>query len=239
MVSRVWVINSVLAIALVICLINIRDVWHTGTQVFPEKESAVKRKKSMQIKKFPENVLLKASDYQNVVEKNLFSPDRVPASPEIEADEPEIREEVRISGKKVVLYGVIMIDNYKKALTNNPADRTSDLRWVREGEQIGNLKVRQILEDNILLADEEGSYRVLLYDPEKVSKMSAKSVRQNDKNTQPQVIMAGKKNIIAKNIIAKKKINKQDNHAKKVTTSTDDEYEIIDTPFGEIKRKRR
>ena len=234
MVSRVWVINSVLAIALVICMSNIWEVWHADTQVFPVKRTAVKEKEPLQIKKFPEHNVLKESAYQNVVDKNLFSPDRAPASPEIEADEPEILEEVRIPGKKVVLYGVIMVDDYKKALTNNPADRESDLRWVREGEQIGNLKVRQILEDNILLVDEEGSYRVLLYDPEKVSKMSAKPVRQNDKDDQPQVIIAGKKNIPAKKII-----NEPKKHVEKVTTSKDDEYEIIETPFGEIKRKRR
>jgi len=236
MVSRVWVINSVLAIALVICMSNIWEVWHTGTQAFSVKRSVVKEKVPTQIKKFPEHDVLKESDYQNVVEKNLFSPDRVPAPAENETADPEIKEYVRISGEKVVLYGVIMVDDYKKALINNPGDRKTGAknRWVCEGEQIGNLTVRQIQQDEILLVDGSERYRVLLYDPEKVSKMSDKSVRQNDKDAQPQVIMAGKKNIIPN-----KRINKQDNHAKKVTTSTDDEYEIIDTPFGEIKRKRR
>ncbi|MBC2714682.1 MAG: hypothetical protein HF978_05165 [Desulfobacteraceae bacterium] len=232
MVSRVWIINSVLAIALVICLMNIWDVWHTSTQVFPEKRSAVNDKKAIQIKKSPESKVLSASAYQSVVDKNLFSPDRAEAPPESGVAEPEIQD-VRISGEKVVLYGVIMIDDYKKALINNPGDRKTDSknRWVSEGEQIGNLTVRQIQEDEILLVDGSNSYRVLLYDPDKASKISGKSGGQSKEDAQPKVISTG-----AKPVAVKKRIPKR---TEKVTISADGKYEIIDTPLGKIKRKRK
>lgn len=231
MVSRVWVINSVLAIALVICINNIWDVWHAGTQVFPDKRSVVNEKEPMPIKKFPGNIVLKASDYQNVVEKNLFSPDRIPAPVETELLESEVEEEVRISGEKVALYGVIILDDYKKALTNDPADRGSSLRWVREGEKIGNLTVLQIAEDNIQLSDEEKIYRILLHDPKKVKKAGVKSDGKPAKKTQPKVIGAGVKSQAVN--------NKKTQQKAKASASSDDEYEIIDTPFGPMKKKRK
>ncbi len=133
-----------------------------------------------------------------------------------------------------MLYGVIMVDDYKKALINNPGDQKTGAknRWVSEGEQIGNLKVRQIRQDEILLVDGSNSYRVLLYDPDKASKISGKSGRQSNKNVaQPKVISAG-----AEPKVVKKKKPKQ---TEKVTISADGQYEIIDTPLGKIKRKRK
>ncbi len=236
MISRVWVINSVLAIALAICLMNIWDVWHTSTQVFSEKRSAINDKEAIKIKKTIESKVLNESAYQRVVDKNLFSPDRAPAPPEIEADEPEIAD-ARISGKKVVLYGVIMIDNYKRALISIPGDRRTDSknRWISEGEQIGNLKAQQIQEDEILLGDGADKYRVLLYDPDKAAAKTSRKTGGSKKETaQPKVVTAGEKARAGGN-----KMDKQNNRAGKVTKSSDDEYEMIDTPFGIIKRKRK
>jgi len=123
MVSRVWVINSVLAIALAICMSNIWDVWHTSTKVFPGNRSAVNEKEPMPKKKSPESTVRRESAYQSVVEKNLFSPDRMADASASEMIEPEIAD-VRISGEKIVLYGVIMADEYKKALINvKPAQK--------------------------------------------------------------------------------------------------------------------
>jgi len=250
MVSRVWVINSVLAIALVICISNIWDVWHTSTQISSDKRSAADKKEAIQIKKSPRNAVLKASDYQSVVEKNLFSPDRAAAVPASELVEPEVLD-VRISGEKVVLSGVIMADDYKKALINNPGDRNSGVknRWVREGEHVGNLTVQQIRQDEILLIDGADSFRVLLYDPEKASKISGKSASRSSKSAargaksakrsskedgQPKVITAGKNPRPVE-----KKINKQNKFQEKKTISADGKYELIETPLGTIKRKRK
>ncbi len=243
MVSRVWVINSVLAIALVICMSNIWDVWHTSTQISSEKRSVADKKEAIQIKKSPRNLVLKASDYQSVVKKNLFSPDRAAAVPASEVVEPEVQD-VRISGEKIVLYGVVIADDYKKALINNPGERNLGVknRWVREGEHVGNLTVQQIRQDEILLIDGADSYRVLLYDPEKASKISGKSATRSSKSAtrrskeegQPKVITAGKNPRPVE-----KKINKQNKFQEKKTISADGKYELIETPLGTIKRKRK
>jgi len=236
MVSRVWVINSVLAIALAICMSNIWDVWHTSTKVFPGNRSAVNEKEPMPKKKSPESTVRRESAYQSVVEKNLFSPDRMADASASEMIEPEIAD-VRISGEKIVLYGVIMADDYKKALINNPGDHKTGAknRWVSEGEQIGNLQVRQIRQDEILLIDGSDSYRVLLYDPEKGSKISSsKPVRRSNQKAQPKVITAGEKSRTVE-----KKTNEKNKFNEKSTISADGQYEIIETPLGKIKRKRK
>jgi hypothetical protein len=173
--------------------------------------------------------VLKASDYQNVVEKNLFSPDRAPAPVETELPEPEVEEEVRISGEKVSLYGIILLDDYKKALTNDPVDKHNGLKWIREGDKIGNLTVLLIAEDNIQLSDEEKIYRILLHDPEKVKKSGVKSARKSEPSKQPEVISAG----------VKPRVEKNQKPKQKVSASSNDEYEIVDTPFGPMRKKRK
>jgi len=235
MVSRVWVFNSVLAIALAICMSNIWNVWHTSTKGFPDKRSAINEKESMPIKKSPESGVRRESAYRSVIEKNLFSSDRAAAVPANEVSEPEVAD-VRISGEKIVLYGVIMADEFKKALINNPGDRKTGVknRWVSEGEEIGNLQGRQIRQDEILLVDGSDSYRVLLYDPEKGSKNSSKPVKHSKEEAQPQVITSGKKPRAVE-----KKTNRQNKFKEKTTISADGKYEIIETPLGKIKRKRK
>jgi hypothetical protein len=210
---------------------SIWDVWHAGTQVFPDKRSVVNEKEPMPIKKFPENIVLKESDYQNVVEKNLFSPDRAPAPLETEVSAPEVEEEVRISGEKVTLYGVIILDDYKKALTNDPIERSNEFKWISEGEKIGNLTVQQIAEDNIQLSDKDKVYRILLNDPEKIKNSSVQSDRKSVPSKQPEVISAGVKPQAGGNKKTKQKAE--------VSASADDEYEIVDTPFGPMKKKRK
>jgi len=239
-------INGVLAIALVICGMNIWGAWHANTQVIPEKGSAVNNKEVVSIAKISDNKLFDAAAYPEVVDKNLFSPDRASAPLESETADPEIKADVRISGEKVVLYGVILIDDYKKALINNPGDRKagSKIQWVSEGDQLGNLQVEKIQEDEILLVDGSDSYRVLLYDPEKAARTSVKRAAKPAEAAQPQVIVAGRKPTAAKQKTGKQKtdkqrIDKQNRQAEKISPASDNEYEIIDTPFGQIKRKRK
>lgn len=236
MISKVWMINAILSIVLVICLVNVWDVWHADMQALPEEKSVLNNKDFVAIKKIQENKIRNESAYESVVDKNLFSSDRAPATTVSGAADPEIKEDVRISGEKVVLYGVIMIDDYKKALINNPGGRKtgSKIQWVSEGDKLENLKVQAILEDEILLVDGSDRYRVLLYDPEKAGKSVAKYNSKPEEAAQPQVISAGEKPKAAE-----RKTGKLNKPTEKVSASSDSEYEIVDTPFGKLKRKRK
>ncbi|RJP84114.1 MAG: hypothetical protein C4518_19610 [Desulfobacteraceae bacterium] len=250
MVSRVWIVNALLAVGLVICWMNIWDVWQTDTGMVPVVLSEEKGKAAKSFKTPPENGILSDADYQSVVAHNLFSATRTAPSPEAAKTEP-VDEEVRISGEKVVLYGVVIFDKYKTALINNPGDQEKNIqnRWVKEGDNIGNLKVREIHHDQVVLSDAEGSYRVLLHDPEKAPKNSVSP--KSSPSSQPKVVSVGetpssvstsvKTTPSAASAVEKAEPVRQQSSkfTEKVTISEDGQYEIVDTPLGKIKRKRK
>lgn len=250
MVSRVWIVNAILAVGLVFCWMNIWDVWQADTDMSPATQSSEKGKVSNPFKALPGKGILSDADYQSVVDRNLFSPNRTAPSPETVKAEP-VEEEVRISGEKVMLYGVILFDTYKAALVNNPEDQAkgNQNRWVKEGDNIGNLKVREIHQDQVVLSDTEGSYRVLLYNPEKAAKTS--SIQKSSPSSQPKVVSVGEKpspvstSVKAEPPPANAGANvepvkqRKSKFTEKVTISEDGQYELIETPLGQIKRKRK
>jgi len=241
MISRIWIINGVLAIALVISGVKIWDGWHEKPGVFSEKILGSDEKKAKPVKMTPEKRLDGETQYADIVDKNLFSPDRAPAPPEPEGAEPEIEEattDVKVSGEKVVLYGIVALDGYKKALTNDPSDQAVQFRWISEGDKIGNLAVREISEDNILLTDEGKSYRILLYDPEKAAKAGAKASAKPSVDSHPQVVSAGTPPRAAEYKPSAKQDSKQDAKVS-APPDTEDQYETVDTPFGKIRRKKK
>ena len=248
--SKIWLINGLLAIALVVGCVKIWDVWHEPpAAVVLSDPEAVTKSGGRAAKRAPEKRLENDARYAEIVDQNLFSADRAPAPPpppepaEGEPEPEKVEAEVRISGEKVVLYGVVMLDDYKKALTNDPADRTVQTRWISEGDKIGNLVVREIAQDNIVLADSEKIYRVLLYDPEKAAKAGrnnkAASVPQSDS---PQVVSAGS---VPKQTPSGASAGKGaatgtvSTSAVSADAKDQEEYESIVTPFGTIKRKKR
>jgi len=228
MFSRIWIINGILAILLVVCVVNIWQTWNTEINILPKKNFA--EKDTRPVKFFSKKAVRipAESKFNNVTENNLFSPDRKMVAPEEQAAEP-VREEVKISGKKVVLFGVIIMDDYKRALINNPEKRSGGMinRWVKEGDRIGNLEITHIEPENISLNDGANNYKVSLYDPDK-SKKKESAYKQSE---QPKVISTGDG--------AKKKIQKPSKRAAKINQSKDVQYEYIDTPFGKIKRKKK
>lgn len=246
--SKIWLINGLLAIALVVGCVKIWGVWQEPPAAVVESDPMANAKSGRAAKRSPEKRLENDARYAGIVDQNLFSADRAPApppppEPSEEAPEPEdVEAEVRISGEKVVLYGVVMLDDYKKALTNDPANRTVQTRWISEGDKIGNLTVREIAQDNILLADTEKTYRVLLYDPEKAAKARRNRAAGAPQSASPQVVSAGS---------VPKQFSSGVSAGKGGTTGTvstsaasadakdQEEYESIVTPFGTIKRKKR
>ena len=238
--SRIWLINGLLAIALIVSALNIWDIWSETPEFFSRANSDSVEKQARPEKKIAQKRLNGEARYADIVDKNLFSPDRAPAPPETVAAEPEVEEvaEVKISGERVTLYGVIVLDNYKKALTNDPSDRAVDFRWISEGDKIGNLAVRGISEDNILLSDDEKSYRILLYDPEKIRK----SGKQPEKAVAPKIVnIEGTKTQVTQSsskAASSKSSGSSGNSSSGASVSSEEgEYKIIQTPFGDIKRK--
>ncbi len=249
--SKVWIINSVLAL-----LILSGWVWIWDT---PDPESIIPARPRIaeESRAVPPKAGIAVArpdpspEYENIVEMNLFSPERT-FVPEIEA-EPEnviVEEEVKISGEKVVLYGVVVVDDVKKALINNPTRKPGDrdFLWITEGQRLSNLQVTRIEPEQLLLNDGAAQYSIGLYDPEKArQKASAPSrASSSPQRDAPQVISADpapapppskQSGADAETRIPTQR-QRTETPNQKVADDDDDEYEIVDTPFGPFRRKK-
>jgi len=114
--------------------------------------------------------------------------------------------------------------------------------WVKEGEIIGDsaegVVVSSIQKESITLRDGGKMYEVLLYDKEKPREKVAAQ-----KQTKPTIVTT-KQTAVARSPApgmkpGSKNVAPSKVTAKKSSLSEDGEYEIIDTPFGKIKRRKK
>lgn len=221
MFSRMWVINFFLAVFAVLLGLKAYGVWSeerkSSSEVRPvEKPSSRSEKRIVKRRMPPE------SAYGVVVERTLFSPERVP--PDLQEEEPESEEikVLKISGKKLFLYGVIIMDEYKAALITNPEVKRGEKKqkWVMVGDTVGDFRVAGIKKDMIILAEEAKEHEILLYDKDK-----PRSGSPVKKKAKPTVVKAAqKKSTPQPKVSIKKELSKR-------------EYKSVDTPFGKIRRK--
>ena len=204
---------------------------------------------------------------ETVVDKNLFADDRseyLPPEPEPEPEpepavaekEPDPEPEPEIKpfegfGKKVTLYGVVLYNDYKKALISNPErgrDAPKDI-WVAKGDVVLEMKkrdqttivrVEDILEDRILV--EDGSRQVRSHalrqgQPEKTAGHQ-KSQRAESRIAQekPEKVKAADKSCSNEK---EKGAETGPPKAVEKDNGGDSKYEVINTPFGEIKRRKK
>jgi len=246
MFSKIWIINIFLMILIAITSVSIWDIWQKETGVIPDsivgKIDTISSKKKSIARHGPQS----KSEYDVIVDNNLFSSDRMADIQDVEEPLPETEEVVKVDGEKVVLYGVIMMNDYKKALINNPIrDKgNKEKLWIVEGDKIGNLNVKQIRAEQILLSDGINNYNVSLYDPKKQKTSKQKTSRsKSQKSKAPQVISAGDKtgSSSSKAESAKKKAERSrsapSDSRRNIIETKDGRFQIIETPFGEIKKR--
>jgi hypothetical protein len=98
-----------------------------------------------------------------IAEKNIFNPDRkeFPFLP-VDQAKPLVRPQV-------ILYGVMITDNYQTASVVNPGrplhKGEREIKTLKLGDQIGDYKLTRISPDRITLEAKEDSFEVLLFDP--------------------------------------------------------------------------
>ncbi len=245
MLSKIWIINIALAALIAVSWFGIWSSRQSGAPPVPgvsdvSDADATAEKPKVSEKKAPD-----PSEYDAIVEKNLFSPDRMANNITIESQ--PVAEELKISGEKVMLYGVVIVDDYKAALINNPSREANakEYRWVREGETIDNLKVVAIQTRHILLNDDTTQYKILLYDPKKSHKKEAASRTASapaevkaGHQASPENVIVGSETAVKKQAAEQPKpASDTPGSGKNVKTSEDSDYEMIDTPFGMIKKK--
>lgn len=223
MFSRIWFINFLLAVFAVFFGLKTYGIWSAGEKTAsplqPVEGPSAQSEKRIVKRKMPLE-----STYSVVVDSNLFSPDRAEFIPEVSEPETEIKE-LKIPGKKIFLYGVIVMDDYKTALINNPFRKTDERpnKWVKVGDTFGDFQVTGIDKDRIILVEGSEKYEVLLYSKDKPKRQAAVTKKQ----AKPTVVSAGPKK------------SPPLPRALKGKESPEAEYETIKTPFGNIKRRKK
>jgi hypothetical protein len=249
MLSKIWIINLVLAALIAASWIGIWHIRHAQEPSIPTVSDIPIPDATNEKLKTTEKKPQEASAYDTIVEKNLFSPDRMA---DITApDSPAVVEDLRISGEKVMLYGVVMIGNEKTAMINNPSKGSGvgEYRWVNEGDHISNLSVAQIKKDQIVLKDGFQQYQISLFDPDKEKKKEAVRTAKEE----PKVISTGTPDQSEKvqaekgtTEVKSSESQKESGAAQKDSRvpfketrkiSPDGKYEIIETPLGAARRK--
>ena len=180
------------------------------------------------------------SAYVDITKANLFSVERQEFIPEVEETEPEAEPETQdddaavesLDTDKIVVYGVILMDGYQKALVSNPDKKDPKKNiWVSKGDALDKFKVAEIRNDRLILSKKSKKYSVLLYDAKKPKKRPVVAQK-------PKPRVKPKKTL--KPTVGRKKGNTPDKPTKAEATDTsDDEYEVISTPFGDFKRKKK
>lgn len=173
--------------------------------------------------------ILPITAYNDIIQQNLFSIEREEYKPEAVKPEKELKPEIKpepkvieLNTNKIVLYGVIIMGDYKKALVTN-VDKISNSNsiWVEKGDTVDEFVIDSIEKDRLLVTKSGKRFSILLYDKENPKKR--KFVKNNITPTKKVIVTQPAKP--AKSSVASKK--------------DDTEYEIISTPFGEFKRKKQ
>lgn len=180
MQSKIWFINIVLAVLIVIFGIRVYEVWFAPEKKGVTPKSAQTSSAPPAVRLLPKIVLPQAS-YQIIAEKTIFSPDRA----EHVGKESDASSSPQKTPAKFNLWGVMMLsDADKRALVSEVA-ANSKKRWVKEGDTLDDRKVSSVRKDRIILSGKDDQQEILLYD-------SAKLVRRELlKKDQEPVVIAG------------------------------------------------
>ncbi len=169
MLSRMWLINTVLACFIVFFGIKAYGIWSEEAKIDPGIQVIESAKEPSKKKRLTRTQIPAKSTYDMIVEKNLFSPDRE-GSDSVEPEEETNVGRLQYNGETVLLYGVVVADDYKKALIiypNKPRAGIEKTQWVMEGDRFGNLLVASIKDESVILKADNREWEVKLYDQKK------------------------------------------------------------------------
>ncbi len=173
MFFRKWLINIVLLGIAVFLGAKAYEDWHRIEEAPPEAPAVQPRRTAPP--EPPVKVRKNSKQHYDVVaEKSLFSSTREeppPPAPTLAAAKkakPKLKKAKRKT-RRVVLYGVVSLNGVRKALVQDPSQRSRNKKntWVTEGGTVAGMTVERIETKRILLTDGVESHEILLYDREK------------------------------------------------------------------------
>lgn len=208
MFSKIWLVNLILILCAAFFGIKAYGVWSKDMRPALEIKSGDIRKDPARrkgVKPIPDKKLPPEASYNVVVGKNLFASERTEIKPEETKPKPEVKspqapkekpleeKKIEASLKAVIVYGVVVSDDYQGALVTDvkktpvPAKGRSSRRmpgvkaravkrpptqgrgakgvkWVQIGDELGDFEVADILKDRIVLKRGSKSYDRFVYD---------------------------------------------------------------------------
>lgn len=229
MIPRVWLINIVLVLCAAFAGKGVYSVWIQEERTKLEVPAGIKNRPAVERQKRSGPVPLVESSYNVIADRNLFSPDRaeyIQPEPVKESEQPQFSE------KNINLYGVIIMENTRSALIDNPNRKPEDPpnKWVSVGDTLGNLTVSAIEPESIILKEGGKKYQIPLY--KKGEKPSSSTGPDRSKPAaSPTVVYTEPQ----KSSSVTKKATPEANEKKKDDGT--EEYKTINTPFGPVKRR--
>ena len=210
-----------LTLALIFFGFKIYGVWKEGEVAVIGNQKTNKAAPHSQ-KRVAGRKNLPESYYRTIIKRDLFSPDRTEFVPDVSESEVE-SERQKMPGKKITLYGVVMMDDDVKALVSDPEKKSGakPSQWVRTGDKLGDVTVVSIEKDSILLSDGTKNYKISLYD-----------------HTKPRTRQAAPKTEKPTVITTKTEPKPGKPEKPKNEKVSNEQYEIISTPFGNVKRRK-
>lgn len=232
MIYRITIINSCLALLFVFFSYNVYRVW---TEARDPQLTAVASRKTKGDETAGAAVGPRFRDgskprsrYTNVTGKNLFRSERTEFIPQEEKVEEVVETKtLRIEGRKIELYGVMVIDGEARAMINDPdiKNRQRPTRWITVGDQVGQYRIRSIAKDSVIFSDGSDQFKIELWDEDRKRKRQA---------SQPQ----DKPTVVHAETKAEKPAKPPSTAAPKPKPAADENTVTIQTPFGTITRKK-
>lgn len=259
-------INLVLAGLCVYFGLQIVDVWEENGPASRAAQAAPATPPTVNADgRPPSRPLPPETAYAVIEDRNLFSPDRT--GPEADEEETEAPAKVQSAPTSVGLFGVMILKDVKKALVDDiDGSDSRPSQWVYEGDTVRGWTVETIEKDRITLTSANGTHDLSLYDRRK-RRAAGKSGKdgptvvgalENEKRTKSQADGVEKPNSQVTDAVEqlndkqqsdspnasstdmkqpkRENIERQTDNAEDTEASA--EYEIVKTPFGEIRRKR-
>lgn len=228
MSRRIFFINFILVIFVIVEIFSVIHLWSSDGSVSDFINTDYVKPLKFKGARLIHRRKLPISAYDTIVQKNLFASDRKEYIKEVVVStksEPEPEVEIKVlDTKKITLYGVIIMDDYKQALVTD-IDKTSDRNsiWVKKGDTLGNFTIKTIEEDKVIVTNSGKNFSILLYDKENPKQRNY-----------VQQINSPKKKVILTTPARPVKSAKP-----AVPSNNDNDYDIITTPFGKFKVKKR
>jgi hypothetical protein len=243
--SKKWLINISVTVCVVFFGLLSFDVWSKGDEAVRDIQTGKSSEAPLSEKRIMERTMPPESSYGVVADKNLFSANRSEFIPEKLKPGPGA-ETLKISEKVIFLYGVVLMGDRKIALISNPESepqagkKLAKDKWVKVGDAMGNFSVTDIQKDRIILADGGNTHEILLYDKNKPARqtiMTAQSPTPTPTATTtatPTVVTTGSATVSD----ATKSGNQPATSGRvEGQSASTEEYKIVNTPFGPVRRR--